>query len=128
MEEEKQNNEEPAKSGQSPERIDKTTGIIMVAVALLFDAANAGINLIPILGQILGVLVSIVAYCTFGFWFIKRGVGFANPKRAAAFFGSGLIEAIPILNILPAVTIGVVLTVLMVQLEDKTGIKVPRKA
>ena len=100
----------------------------MIAVALLFDAMNAGINFIPFLGQILSVLVSIVAYCTFGFWFMKRGVGFANPKSAASFFGSGLIEAIPVLNILPGVTIGVALTIAMVQLEDKTGIKMPKKA
>lgn len=106
-------------------RIDTGTGAMMIAVALLFDTMNAGINLIPFLGQVLSVLISIFAYCTFAFWFMKRGVGFANPKRAITFFGSGLIEAIPVLNILPGITIGVVLTVLMVQFEDKTGIKTP---
>ncbi|TSC84537.1 MAG: hypothetical protein G01um101417_202 [Parcubacteria group bacterium Gr01-1014_17] len=109
------------------QRIDSTTGGAMIGVALLFDAVNAGLNLIPFLGQILSVLVSIVAYCTFGFWFLKRGVGFANPKRAVTFFGSGVIEAIPVLNILPGVTLGVALTIAMVQLEDKTGIKMPKK-
>ncbi|KKU60222.1 MAG: hypothetical protein UX81_C0002G0019 [Parcubacteria group bacterium GW2011_GWA2_47_12] len=44
-----------------------------------------------------------------------------------AFFGSAIIEAIPVLNILPGVTVGVALTVLVVQLEDKTGIKMPTK-
>lgn len=116
---------QPEQKSRQPSRIDTGTGAMMIAVALLFDTMNAGINLIPFLGQILGVLVSIVAYCTFGFWFMKRGVGFTNPKRAVTFFGSGLIEAIPILNVLPGVTVGVVLTVLMVQFEDKTGIKMP---
>ena len=108
-------------------RIDKTTGVVMVAVAVLFDAVNAGLNLIPLLGQVLAVLVSIIAYLTFGFWFLRRGVGFVNPKRAASFFGSAIIEAIPVLNILPCITVGVALTVLVVQLEDKTGIKMPKK-
>ncbi len=116
--------EENAK--QEP-KIDKATGIVMIAVAALFDIANAGINLIPVLGQILAVLISIVGYCTFTLWFWKRGIGFVNPKRTATFFGSGIIEAIPVLNILPALTVGVALTVGMVQLEDRTGIKLPEK-
>ena len=112
---------------QTQERIPNDIKFAMIAVALLFDVVNASLNLIPFLGQILSVLVSIVAYCTFGFWFLKRGVGFANPKRAVTFFGSGVIEAIPVLNILPGVTLGVALTIAMVQLEDKTGIKMPKK-
>ncbi len=120
--------EEEKKENAVQNRIDPTTGGIMIAVALLFDAMNAGINLIPLLGQVLSVLISLVAYLTFGFWFLKLGVGFVNPKRAASFFGSALIEAIPLLNILPGITVGVALTILVVQLEDKTGIKMPTKA
>lgn len=97
----------------------------MVVVALLFDLVNAAVNLIPFLGQVFSILISIVGYCTFGLWFMKRGVGFVDPRKAASFFGSGIIEAIPILNILPGLTIGVFLTILVVQLEDKTGVKTP---
>ncbi len=112
---------------KSEPKIDKITGAMMIAVAVLFDIANAGINLIPVLGQILAVLISIVGYCTFTLWFWQRGSGVVNPKRTATFFGSGIIEAIPVLNILPAITLGVFLTVSMVQLEDRTGIKLPEK-
>lgn len=97
----------------------------MLAVAVLFDLVNATVNLIPFLGQVFSVLISIVGYCLFGFWFMKRGVGFVDPRKAASFFGSSIIEAIPILNILPGLTLGVFLTIAVVQLEDKTGVKTP---
>ena len=117
MEEETQNTEQ--------ERIPAGTKGAMIATALLFDGINAAVNLIPFLGQVLSVLVSIIAYMLFAFWFLMRGVGFVNPKRAVSFFGSSTIELIPILNVLPGVTLGVVLTIYMVKLEDTAGIKMP---
>lgn len=107
------------------QRIPNDVKAQMLVVAGLFDLTNAAVNLIPFLGQVFSVLISIIGYCLFGLWFMKRGVGFVDPRKAASFFGSGIIEAIPLLNILPGLTLGVFLTILVLQLEDKTGVKTP---
>jgi hypothetical protein len=108
-------------------RISKSTSGLMIAVAVLFDVANGLINLVPIAGQILSDFVTIVAYGTFWLWFTILGISMIDPKKALRFFGTGGIEMIPVINALPALTLGVFLTISMVKLEDK-GIALPTPA
>jgi hypothetical protein len=101
-------------------RISKTTGILMLIVAVFFDLLNAGVNLIPVAGQIMAELITVFAYCCLWFWFSLKGVSLVSKKRAFRFFGVSIIELIPILNVLPGITLSVLLTIAQVQLEDRT--------
>ena len=104
---------------QHRKRLSNTDAFFFIWSAVFFDTLNALINILPFLGQILSIFVTLVANGIFFFWFQSKGVSFSkNPKQALALFGPDVIELIPIWNILPGITLGVVLTVVMVKLED----------
>jgi len=92
-------------------QISSTWAFIMVGVALCFDAIVFFINFIPLLGQIAGMIIGFVAYLTFWLWFMLKGVRMMTPKRAAAMGTGFLISLIPLLNMLPEITISVVITI-----------------
>lgn len=96
---------------EKDKEIKPVTGTFMIIVALLFDGIQAGINLIPIVGQILSFLISIFAFLTFWVWFKMNGVSFAKPKRAGSMGVGFLVELIPVLNMLPAWTLAVFLII-----------------
>jgi len=83
----------------------------MIGVALCFDIAVFLINLIPILGQFIGIGIGFIAYLTFFLWFMLKGVRIMTPKRAITLGTGFLISLIPILNMLPELTISVALTI-----------------
>lgn len=100
-----------------PQRIDNITAGLMITVAVVFDL----ISLIPVVNIISAVAATLI----FGLWFLLLGIGFANPKRIATWATGLLVEAIPFLSILPGLTIAVAVTIFMIKLEDKTGLKIP---
>lgn len=91
---------------------------LMVGVALFFDAFQFLINLIPIAGQILASGVELVVMGIFYFWFKSYDISFATPKRAAIMGSSFILELIPILNALPAITLAVLLVALDARIKD----------
>ena len=102
-----------------PQRIDNIIAGLMIFTALIFDV----LSIIPWVN----IITDIAAILLFGLWFMLLGVGFMNPRRIATWATAGIIEAIPILSILPGITVGVAATIFMVKLEDKTGLKIPGK-
>ncbi len=92
-------------------QISSIWATIMVGVALCFDIIVFLINLIPILGQVVGMIIGFIAYLIFWLWFTLKGVSLMRPKRAAAMGTGFLISLIPILNMLPEITISVVITI-----------------
>jgi len=90
----------------------------MVIVALFFDAFQFLINLIPIAGQLLAGGVEFVAFGIFYFWFKNYDVSFATPKRAALMTTSFILELVPFLNILPSITLAVLLVALDARIKD----------
>ena len=97
---------EPAKE---PE-LSFGTSFLMVGTAILFDTFQFLIELIPVVGQILSMLVTMVAWCTFALWAIMSGVKFSKTKKLAFGVG-GLIEFIPIISMLPTWTLSVMILV-----------------
>ena len=91
MEEEKKENE-----------LKTTTVVLMIAVALFFDALQALLTFI-----FMGWLAGIFAGLTFYLWFKIHGISFMKPKRLATFGGTALIEIIPFLSVIPAWTFAV---------------------
>ncbi len=77
-------------------RISYTEGILMVAVAGLYDAGSV----VPFLN----IVIIPIAWLTFRFWFHQRGVsiGFGSPKRILTTGFGALIEFIPAISALPA--------------------------
>lgn len=114
-------------------RISKPTAVLMVCVAILYELTEAALDalnvLVPGLGLVLAFFVDIVALMHFWLWFKLRGVNLGSPKALARFWLFNLAEFLPI-PVLDTglLLIGIILTISMTWVEDKTGIKVPGKA
>ena len=98
----------------------------MVAVALLFDLITFLINFIPIAGQIISIIIGGISYGVFIIWFISKRVRLMTSKRFATMGGGLIVELLPIINMLPGITLSVVLTILSTkakEVEKKTKTK-----
>ncbi len=104
-------------AGKKEMRIDWITGFLMITTAVFFDL----LSLIPIVN----IFVDVIAALTFGLWFILKNVPLINPRRLATALIALIIEAVPAISALPAITIGVIIIILTVIVEDKTGIEIP---
>ena len=93
-------------------KISNVSAVLMISVALFFDIIIALINLIPVAGQIISMVIGAVAYAIFFLWFAMKGVRLMTPKKIAAMGTGLLISIIPIINVLPAVTASVILTII----------------
>ncbi|MEK7200789.1 MAG: hypothetical protein AAB672_01520, partial [Patescibacteria group bacterium] len=108
----------PKQQEQKKERITKVLAACMVITALCFDAFNALLTFLGV-GLVVSSVISPVA--TFGFviWFWTHGITFTkSPKKFAAMGIQSIIGLIPGLNILPELTLGVLITVLLTRSED----------
>lgn len=88
-----------------------TTTFLMVGTALLFDVLQFLLQAIPIAGQILAWVFSLIAGGILIFWFYLHGIKFNTPKRLFSMGIGGLIEMIPVVNALPGWTIAVLLVI-----------------
>lgn len=107
-------------------KINPSTKWFMVGVAVFFDTLNALIQLIPVAGQIMAVCLGIFAELLFWFWFTINGVTF-NTKKALRFFGTNILEWIPLVNALPALTTSVILTLHQVKKDDEIAFTIAQK-
>ncbi len=85
-------------------KVSTITAILMIGTALFFDALQALLGWIPVVGNIFAGLLSIVIFLTFLVWFWMHGIKMITPKRMGSLVGGGLIELVPYINILPAWT------------------------
>jgi len=112
---------------QKPPKIGKVTAIFMLIVAIFFDVLVFRINFIPVLGQVLSIGITVFAYAIFLFWFILKGVKLMSGKKIAAMGGGFLVEIIPIVNMLPAVTFSVAMTILLDRKELRSAARIVGK-
>lgn len=84
-------------------KISESQKWLMLGTAIFFDFISL-INLLPIIGWVLGWIVWLCAFMTFWLWFMMCGVKFSKPKNLFSFGGGSIIEFIPGLNVLPAWT------------------------
>ncbi|MCR4279209.1 MAG: hypothetical protein NUV78_00530 [Candidatus Zambryskibacteria bacterium] len=98
MEEEKKDE----KVDKKEKGLKSTTVVLMITVALFFDALQVLLTFI-----FMGWLAGFFAGLTFYVWFRMHGISFMKPKRLAAFGGTALIELIPFLSVIPAWTFAV---------------------
>jgi hypothetical protein len=106
------------------ERIDYSTGQLMAITALFLDFFQGIMGAIPVAGQILSPLISIFIWLTFFVWLKLHEITIIdNIKRLAIMAGGSFLEIIPIINIAPIWTITILITVMLVKVEDKNKIK-----
>lgn len=99
------------------ERIDLSTWQLMTVASAGADLLQAGLT-------IFAPIVSPIIFLTFWVWLKFHGVGISdNIKRIVIMWGGFLVELIPGLNILPAWTLTIFITVLLVRNRDKRKIK-----
>ncbi len=81
----------------------------MYGTALLFDAVQFIVSFLPILGQIISILINIFAQMTFALWFKIRGVSYFEARRGIRTLLGFVVEIIPIIGMLPALTLQIFL-------------------
>lgn len=100
-------------------RIDTMTAAGMISLAIAADI----LSLVPIAGTVIAV---VFGGGGLGLWFYSKGVGFIGPKKVAVWGINLLAEIIPVLgSIWIGYTIGTVLMLIIVRIEDRTGISIP---
>lgn len=101
-------------------RISLTAGIFLVLAAIVADL----ISLIPFVGTVSGPLFWVLVS-----WYLwKKGCGLFNVRRFATEAISTLVEVIPAIQALPAATVGIIAVILMIRVEDRTGVSINPKS
>lgn len=98
-------------------RIGNSELFMLIPFAVVFDL----LSLIPGVN----VVVVVIAQFLLALFFRIHKVNVLSKKRLVTFIIATIAEAIPVLSILPALTIETIIMVAITRAEDKTGIQVP---
>jgi hypothetical protein len=105
-------------------RIKDWMAVSMILLAACIDLAQLGLALVGV-GDVGGdSLISFGADMIFIIWFKVLGIPFISSKGSKRFFmtmAQGLLEAIPIIQVLPWLTFTIIFNVWTVRQEDKGG-------
>ncbi len=97
-------------------RIGTGAATLLILAAIIFDL----LTLIPFVGDFVGlpfwICVSIYLY--------RKGCGFVNTGRLAVEALDIIAKAIPAIQEFPELTAGMIVVILLIRLEDKTGMSV----
>lgn len=118
-------------------RISTTSFQLMAGLAIIFDLIQFNLGglflltgpvgwILYIFGYCLSVGVTIVAWLTFYIWFKAKGISIWESIRkyvfrTILFVMANLLEIIPSNAFVPGLTISVVLTVLIIRLDDRAN-------
>lgn len=99
----------------------------MITVAFLFDAAQfiaLFLNVLPGLGVAVGWYIAILGQCLFFVWFLMAGVwggpaGKGMLERIFITLGMTVPEWVPLLQAIPALTMGVIVMIVLSRMEDE---------
>lgn len=112
---------------KSQAHMDNGDIILLITVALFFDALSFVICLLDFLFPFLGTVIekiTVFPLCTLTMYLMYKNMGVTfSSKIIVRFWGSRIISFIPYLNILPEYTIGTLLIVATVKAEEVTGLK-----
>lgn len=108
-------NEEEKKPTKN--RLGNSEAILLLAFAVVCDL----LSLIPGIN----ILVMIVGQGLIALFFSMHGVSVFSKKRGVTYTAASVVEFIPVLSMLPALTLEVLIMVAITRTEDKIGIKIP---
>lgn len=97
-------------------RIGMFSSVVLICIAGFFDI----LTLIPGLGDILGIVFWTIA----SVYLYTKGVGMFSGKKIATSAISFVVELIPAIQALPALTAGIIAVLLIIRIEDKTGMSI----
>ena len=100
--------------------IGNVTAGFMITVALLMDGVQFLLTLSVLLVP-LSWLVTFFSIILFWLWFVLSGVKYSGTnggKRLLIMLGTAVAELVPFINALPAITAGVIGTIVQTRLED----------
>lgn len=106
-------------------RIGMLQAAFMILFGMFLDSVDLLLDLFFGAGIIFDSIIGIIGWLVFYLWFKLNNVSFTNPKTAMRFNGTVIAEIVPFINQLPMWTIGIVVTIVAVRLEDK-GIAIPK--
>jgi hypothetical protein len=110
-------------TGKPKHRVGNVAMMLMLMASILLDGVQILLQFIPIIGQIISLLLGVLAAVFFALWFMLLGVNYFSGKKAgvklAAVFSSVIVEIIPIVDALPAISFGVLAVIMASRSEDK---------
>lgn len=92
------------------DKINLGVAFLLVAVALILDGIQFLLTL-TVIGSIASPILTVFAWTLFFIWFAMLGVNYFDKDGAVRLFtalASIVTEMIPVINALPAITLGVV--------------------
>jgi hypothetical protein len=103
-------------------RIGVGMSIVLIAIAVIFDAASV----IPFVGTLMGPIFWVIS----GVYLWTKGVGFFGVKKIATTAISLVAEVVPLSQELPMLVAGIIALLVIIRVEDKTGMSIvkPMKA
>ena len=101
-------------------RMGSTGIVITLILATLADL----LSLIPLIGDAVGPIF----WVCISLYLWKIGCGLLNPRRLITEIISLGIEIVPVLQALPSIFIGMIIIIVFIRLEDKTGLKLLKPA
>lgn len=117
---------------ESKPTISNVTAGIMIGIALIVDGIQFLLTLSVLLLP-LTFLLSFLAAAGFGVWFFLLGAysGKGAEKRVLTSLVSAIAEFLPVINAIPAVTLGVVINIALSKVKDiekKAGVNPKARA
>jgi hypothetical protein len=104
------------------QRISVVTGIFMIAIAFIIDAAQFLVVFIPGVDVVLDFFLGILAIMIFGVWFFLLGVNYFSGSKSgtklATMLTTAIIEAVPLVDALPGLTLGISTLIWATRKED----------
>lgn len=101
-------------------KISDTAAALMIATAIILDI----ISIIPVVGQ---AFADVGSFVIFLIWFLILGLPLVTPKKLLTMLSAYIIELVPAISALPAITVGVILMIALTRAEEKTGIQLLSK-
>ncbi len=114
----------PPQGEKRPQRIHILIAALMVGLAFLFDVLqflSTFLNIIPGVGVVVSEYISFVSVIVFGLWFAFQKVSYFDRNGAVKLIigiASTVVELVPFVDALPAITLGVLSLILVVRAED----------
>lgn len=106
--------------GTGKPKIGNGNAAALIAAAIAVDGVQA-LLAATVFASVLASLITFGAAFGFWLWFMILGVKY-DGKKALTGLGSVVAELVPMINALPAMTAGVVMTIILDRLEAKKAV------
>ena len=98
--------------------MSRMTGVLLITIAVVVDFIQFVLTLIPYIGWILSMIVSICATFFFGIGFYHSGVNLFSSKMILGTLGTLVGEVAPLINGVPFWTIRALTAVRLVRRKE----------